>query len=244
MTTAIRVALLRDGELRQGGPELIDQWRRGTDDRLWVDIEEPTEEVLEPLLEGRFGFHELAAEDSLSPTTLPKYDPFGAYDFFIFRTADVDLSEHATQTFKVAAFLSSEHLFTVHGVGMQASVGVWQRLASDHRLLANGPDFLLYSVVDQMVDAYFRCWRRSRTAPTSCRTTSSSTRAPASSMSCCTSSATSTSSAGTPSPSATCSTRSPAATPPTSSDSTSSTSATSTTTCSGSARPSTCSATP
>jgi magnesium transporter len=155
MTTTIRVALLRDGELRQAGPELIDEWRRGTDDRMWVDIEDPTEEVLEPLLEQRFGFHELAAEDSLSPTTLPKYDPFGAYDFFIFRTADVDLSEHATQTYKVAAFLNSEFLFTIHGPGVTASVNVWQRLAADRRLLVNGTDFLLYTIVDQMVDAYF-----------------------------------------------------------------------------------------
>ena len=72
--TAIRVTLLQDDQLRQGGEELIDAWRAESDDKLWVDIAAPEHEILEPLLETRFGFHELAAEDSLSTNTLPKYD--------------------------------------------------------------------------------------------------------------------------------------------------------------------------
>ena len=72
------------------------------------------QEIIEPLLEERFGFHELAAEDTLSPSTLPKYDSFTTYDFFIFRTVDVNLSAHASETFKIAAFLGRNFVFTVH----------------------------------------------------------------------------------------------------------------------------------
>jgi len=32
---------------------------------------------------------------------------------------------------------------------------VCDRLPNDARLLANGPDFLLHSIVDQMMDAHF-----------------------------------------------------------------------------------------
>src|SRR5215213_11924177 len=103
--TSIRVTLLQDDRVRQGDESLIDDWHRDSDEKLWVDIQEPVNEVIEPLLEERFGFHELAAEDTLSPNTLPKYDAFPTYDFFIFRTVDVNVSEHATETFKVAAFL-------------------------------------------------------------------------------------------------------------------------------------------
>ena len=153
--TTIRVSLFSNGQLRQGDQSLIDDWRRESDDRLWVDIQEPVQEVIEPLLEERFGFHELAAEDTLSATTLPKYDSFSNYDFFIFRTVDVNLSEHQSETFKIAAFLGSNFLFTVHRRPMRAIDDVWSRLAGDRRMIERGPDFLLYGVVDQMVDAHF-----------------------------------------------------------------------------------------
>ena len=148
--TSIRVSTLIDGKFSQGGEELIDRWRRESDDKLWVDIEAPTSELLESLLEERFGFHELASEDSLSPNTLPKYDPFPTYDFLIFRAV-----EHRLQTYKVAAFLGRNFLFTVHRDKVRAIEEMRSRLPSDERMLHNGPDFLLYTIVDEMVDAYF-----------------------------------------------------------------------------------------
>jgi len=154
--TTIRVSLLRDGVLRQGDAGLIDEWRRESEDRLWVDVQEPVNEVIEPLLEERFGFHELAAEDTLSPNTLPKYDSFSSYDFFIFRTVDVNVSEHQSETYKIAAFLGKNFLVTAHRRPLRAVDGVLERVGNgDARLLARGPDFLLYAIVDAMVDAHF-----------------------------------------------------------------------------------------
>ena len=153
--TTIRVSLLREGKVDQGGVELLDLWHSDSDEKVWVDIEQPTNDVLEPLLEERFGFHELAAEDSLSATTLPKYDPYPNYDFFIFRSVDLNLSEHGSQTYKLAAFLGANFVFTIHRERMRAVDDVYTRLPSDPRILRNGPDFLLYSVVDLIVDAHF-----------------------------------------------------------------------------------------
>ncbi len=153
--TAIRATLLSNGAVRQGGAELIDAWSPDGSDLLWLDIQQPEEDVLEPLLEQRFGFHELAAEDTLSPNTLPKYDAFPGYDFFVFRAVEVNLSEHGHETYKVAAFLSRNFLITVHRDPMKTVDDVCNRLPSDARLLGNGPDFLLYTIVDEMVDAHF-----------------------------------------------------------------------------------------
>ncbi|HJQ40732.1 MAG TPA: magnesium/cobalt transporter CorA [Thermoanaerobaculia bacterium] len=155
MTTTFRVSLLSNDALQQGGVELIDAWRTDSDDKLWVDIQEPEQETIEPLLEERFGFHELAAEDTLSPNTLPKYDSFTNYDFFIFRTVDVNVSEHVSETRKIAAFLGRNFVFTVHRRPLAAADNVWNRLRGDRRLFTRGVDFLLYAIVDQMVDAYF-----------------------------------------------------------------------------------------
>ncbi len=150
-----RVSILKGDELRHGGAELIDEWSAQSGARMWVDIEDPQHEELEPLLEKRFGFHELAAEDALSANTLPKYDPFGDYDFFIFRAVDLDISRHGSQTTKLAAFLSHGFLFTVHRDAMSAVDDIAARLPNDRRMLGNGTDFLLYNIVDEMVDAHF-----------------------------------------------------------------------------------------
>lgn len=147
--TAIRVSVCRDGKLEQGGERLIDKWRADSEDKLWVDIQDPTQEVLEPLLEERFGFHELAAEDSLSANTLPKYDAFPNYDFFIFRAVQ------ERHTNKLAAFLGRNFLFTIHRETLAPVDDVCNRLPNDVRLLSNGVDFMLYFIVDEMVDAHF-----------------------------------------------------------------------------------------
>jgi magnesium transporter len=153
--TSIRVSLLRGEDLQQGGVELIDVWVRDSDDRLWVDIQDPEQEIIEPLLEERFGFHELAAEDTLSPSPLPKHDSFSNYDFFIFRTVDVRISDHASETYKIAAFLGKNFLFTVHRRPLPSIEEVFNRLRHDRRLIVSGVDFVLHAVVDRMVDAHF-----------------------------------------------------------------------------------------
>ena len=154
--TTIRVSLLRDGVLRQGDAALIDEWRRDSDERIWVDLQDPVNEVIEPLLEERFGFHELAAEDTLSPNPLPKYDSFTEYDFFIFRSVDVNVSEHQSETYKLAAFLGKNFLVTAHSRKLRSVDDVFQRVGTgDARLVGRGVDFLLHAIVDAMVDAHF-----------------------------------------------------------------------------------------
>ena len=152
----IRVALLAEGAVRQGGEELIDEWTSARGDRLWVDIEggENVDEI-EKLLEVRFGFHELAAEDCFSPSTLPKHDPFPDYDFLVFRSLNLNRIEHGVATTKLAVFLSRDYVFTVHTESLVSVDAVWQRLPQDRRLLEEGTDFLLYAVLDTLVDLHF-----------------------------------------------------------------------------------------
>lgn len=153
--SAIRVSLLGDRELHRGGLELIAAWDRAPGDTMWIDITSRNKTDVEPLLEEWFGFHELAAEDALSPNTLPKYDSFKNYDFFVFRSVSIDLVRHETGTWKLSCFLGSNFLITVHNEPMPAIDTVWQRLPHDRRILKRGADFALYSVLDLLVDAHF-----------------------------------------------------------------------------------------
>jgi magnesium transporter len=151
----IRVALLRNGSIEQGGAELIERWSPDTGERLWVDLEGENQETAEPLLESRFRFHELAAEDSFSESTLPKHDPFASYDFFIFRALNMNLLEHGIATTKLAVFLSESYLITVHVDPLLSADAIWQRLPLDRRLLERGPDFLLHAILDHLIDLHF-----------------------------------------------------------------------------------------
>jgi magnesium transporter len=151
----IQVSLLKGGALSLGGAELLDRWDAAAGDKLWVDIEAPVQAEIEPLLEQRFGFHELAAEDCLSTNTLPKFDPYGDYDFFIFRAVNINVLEHGVSTVKLATFLGKSYVFTIHNEPLPAAELVRQRLPQDRRLMERGADFLLYAILDNLVDLHF-----------------------------------------------------------------------------------------
>jgi magnesium transporter len=151
----IRVSHLHDGELTRGGLELISNWQEGTPASIWIDIANPTQHDIEPLLEEWFQFHELAAEDAISINTLPKYDRFDRYDFFVFRALNLQSFGKGVETLKLAAFLGPNFLITIHP-GTLASVDVvWNRLPQDRRIMERGSDFLLHSVLDYLVDLHF-----------------------------------------------------------------------------------------
>lgn len=151
----IRIARLKDRELVQGDIELLGDWSEDLDETIWIDISAPTRLDIEPLLEEWFRFHELAAEDALSENTLPKYDSFATYDFFVFRSVRFDVSSHGVDTTKIAVFIGKNFLFTIHAEPLESIDNIWNRLPMDRRLLQRGADFVLYSILDQIVDAHF-----------------------------------------------------------------------------------------
>ncbi|HUP61030.1 MAG TPA: magnesium/cobalt transporter CorA [Thermoanaerobaculia bacterium] len=151
----IRVALLRNRTVLQGGIELIGDWSEDGEDCVWVDISDPVQSDVEPLLEEWFRFHELAAEDALSPSTLPKYDSFPRYDFFVFRMTSLKHAVQAIETEKLSCFLGRNFLITIARIKLEAIDAIWSRLPQDARHLQRGVDFAMYSFLDYLVDEHF-----------------------------------------------------------------------------------------
>jgi magnesium transporter len=148
----IRVSLLRDRAVQQGGIELIGDWSEDGSDCIWIDISDPVQADIEPLLEEWFRFHELATEDALSTSTLPKYDSFPRYDFYVFRMTSL---KQTIDTEKLAVFLGKNFLITISKNPLEAIDAVWSRLPQDARLMQRGVDFVLYNFLDYIVDAHF-----------------------------------------------------------------------------------------
>lgn len=153
--SSIRVSLLNDRQLTQGGLMLLGDWSEEGSSCVWVDVTGGDKDDIEPLLEEWFRFHELAAEDALSPNTLPKYDSFERYDFLVFRTIALHADGHGVETEKVACFLGKNFLFTIHKTPLNSIEDVWSRLPHDVRVMERGVDFILYNVLDSLVDRYF-----------------------------------------------------------------------------------------
>ena len=142
-----------DGKLvRDIGPdeELPEDCDDG--DFFWLGLYEPTPGELEGIAR-RFGLHPLAVEDALKANQLPKIEAYGDQLFVITRTANLDADTiHPGET---AFFLGSHFFVSVRHGSARTHTDVRARLESLPAKLAHGPDYVLYAVLDFIVDGYF-----------------------------------------------------------------------------------------
>lgn len=121
---------------------------------VWVDFSDPSAEELAELAE-ELGLHELAVEDVMGPEQRPKLD---RYDTHLFLTAyhlSLDLDTPRLEGLEVYAFFNHRWLVTVRrGDGFPIRE-VMARCDRSPKLQVYGVGFLLYSLLDVIVDEYF-----------------------------------------------------------------------------------------
>ncbi|WP_188237638.1 magnesium and cobalt transport protein CorA [Sphingopyxis sp. LK2115] len=121
-------------------------------DFFWLGLYAPTPDELAGIAR-RFGLHPLAVEDALKANQLPKVEVYGDQLFVVARTATLDGDAiHAGET---ALFLGPHFLVSVRHGSARAHTDVRARLESLPAKLAHGPDYVLYAVLDFIVDGYF-----------------------------------------------------------------------------------------
>lgn len=123
-----------------------------TDTFVWVGVQEPNEVLLDKLQE-EFGLHDLAVEDTQNAHQRPKIEVYGDSLFIVLHTAQF---VGGTISFgETHIFLGPRYLVTVrHGASLSyhpARV----RCEKEPELLAMGPSYALYSVMDFIVDNFF-----------------------------------------------------------------------------------------
>jgi magnesium transporter len=124
---------------------------RRPDSFIWMGLHEPDEALLEKLQE-EFGLHDLAIEDAHKAHQRPKIDVYGDTLFVVLHTAqEVDRRCTFGETH---AFLGSRFLVTIrHGPSLSYAE-VRKRVEREPELLALGPSYCLYAVLDFIVDNY------------------------------------------------------------------------------------------
>lgn len=118
---------------------------------VWVGLYEPEDALLDKLQE-EFGLHDLAVEDAQHAHQRPKIEAYGSSLFVAMHTAQV--VDDRIRFGETHAFLGPRYLVTVrHGASLSYAP-VRARVEREPELLALGPAFGLYAVMDFVVDNY------------------------------------------------------------------------------------------
>lgn len=133
--------------------ELIDEaLRTGEGEFVWVGLYEPDETLLRTV-QREFGLHDLAIEDALSAHQRPKLEEYGNALFIVLRTSQ--LVDGAIAIGETHIFVGPHYVVSVrHGSSLSYAEVRARGEASPH-LLRKGPAFVLYALMDFVVDHYF-----------------------------------------------------------------------------------------
>ncbi len=118
---------------------------------VWIGLYEPDDTILEKLQE-EFGLHDLAIEDAHSAHQRPKVELYGNSLFLVASTAQVVDEKIAYGETHI--FLGPRYLVTVrHGASLSYAPAR-ARVEREPDLLALGPSYGMYAVLDAIVDNY------------------------------------------------------------------------------------------
>jgi magnesium transporter len=132
----------------------ISEYLEQPDTVVWVDFCAPSPEQIHELA-GELGLHELAVEDALTPHERPKLDRYATHSFLSSSSVRVDLEAGVLVETEVDAFINERWLITVRkdeGFPIGPVLERWDRSPD---LAVHGVSFLLYGLLDVVVDAYF-----------------------------------------------------------------------------------------
>jgi magnesium transporter len=124
------------------------------DTLVWVDLCNPSRELLYELA-AELGLHELAVEDALEPHQRPKLDKYETHSFLSCHAVRVDRDRASLVETEIDAFIGPHWLITIRkddGFSMTPVVRRWDRSPD---LVVHGVSFLLYGLLDDVIDGYF-----------------------------------------------------------------------------------------
>jgi len=146
----------RDGRLASEDDALADvsEHLEATDSLVWIDLVDPSREQLASLAE-ELDLHELAVEDALKASQRPKLDVYESHAFIATRALTLDLEAGALTETEIHAFTDTRWMVTVRSSGAGDVIDeISRRVSKASRLTSNGASFLLYTVLDSVVDGY------------------------------------------------------------------------------------------
>jgi magnesium transporter len=127
----------------------------GKSDRfVWVALRDPTEIELDEMRR-EFDLHELAVEDALHGHQRPKVEEYGDCLFAVMHTLEVTETDCELLDGEINVFVGRDYLLSVRKRTRVGFAGVRERAEREPHLLREGPGYVLYLLLDAVVDSYF-----------------------------------------------------------------------------------------
>ncbi|MSO73211.1 MAG: magnesium/cobalt transporter CorA [Rhodospirillaceae bacterium] len=119
---------------------------------VWVALKDATAEELNEM-KAEFHLHELAVEDARSGHQRPKIEEYGDSIFAVMHLiesvdGDINIGE-------IDVFVGHNYVLSVRSRSQQQFGGVRDRCEREPHLLKQGSGFVLYALMDAVVDRYF-----------------------------------------------------------------------------------------
>jgi magnesium transporter len=119
---------------------------------VWVAIQDPSAAELADLQKA-FDLHPLAVEDALVGHQRPKVEEYGDSMFAVLHLVEPAADEYHVG--ELAIFAGPNYVITVRSRAQKGLAEVRARCEREPNLMRQGPGFVLYAIIDAVVDRYF-----------------------------------------------------------------------------------------
>lgn len=124
---------------------------------IWVDMEEP-QAAERAALTDMFHFHPLAVEDAHHAGQRPKVEEYDDSFFLVAYEVDYDLTkpdDERISACQISVFVRDHLVVTIHDDRLHSIVDLQSRCEHHTPVLRRGAAYLLYTLLDTLVDRYF-----------------------------------------------------------------------------------------
>jgi magnesium transporter len=119
---------------------------------VWVALQDPDPAEIE-VMQREFGLHELAVEDTQHGHQRPKVEEYGDSLFVVLHMIEAEGEELAAG--EVNIFVGANYVLSVRRRARRGFTDVRARCEREPELLRHGAGYVLYALMDAVVDRYF-----------------------------------------------------------------------------------------
>jgi magnesium transporter len=143
----------QDGKkLADLSPHEISSYVGRPDCFVWVALRDATDDELSEMQQ-EFNLHPLAVEDARNGHQRPKIEEYGDELFVVLHI--IEQAGEELHVGELSIFVGPNFVLSVRNRAEQTFLGVRQRCERDPELLRHGAGYVLYALMDAVVDRYF-----------------------------------------------------------------------------------------
>lgn len=122
---------------------------------MWLDVCDPSEEDYSLLAE-RFGLHPMVIEDIKANEGRPKLHDYGEYLFIVCHALRSERGDNfSLQVEEIDILVGADYVVTIHETPLSPLNDLHARWLRSPDLMKTGAGYLLYEVLDEVLDDYF-----------------------------------------------------------------------------------------